>query len=70
MHDLVRDMAREIVRQESLNEPHMRSRLWFHEDVNYVLRKNKGSNLIEGISAIHPKVKDLTVDTKVLCKNG
>ncbi|XP_015160682.1 disease resistance protein TAO1-like isoform X1 [Solanum tuberosum] len=64
MHDLVRDMAREIVRQESLKEPHMRSRLWFHEDVNYVLRKNKGSNLIEGISAIHPKVKDLTVDTK------
>ncbi|KAL3358381.1 hypothetical protein AABB24_015484 [Solanum stoloniferum] len=64
MHDLVRDMAREIVRRESLNEPHMRSRLWFHEDVNYVLRKNKGSNLIEGISAIHPKVKDLTVNTK------
>ncbi|XP_049406344.1 disease resistance protein RPV1-like [Solanum stenotomum] len=64
MHDLVRDMAREIVRQESLKEPHMCSRLWFHEDVNYVLRKNKGSNLIEGISAIHPKVKDLTVETK------
>lgn len=41
MHDLVRDMAREIVRQESVKEPHMRSRLWFHEDVRYVLEKNK-----------------------------
>uniref|UniRef100_A0A3Q7HY85 TIR domain-containing protein n=1 Tax=Solanum lycopersicum TaxID=4081 RepID=A0A3Q7HY85_SOLLC len=64
MHDLVRDMAREIVRQESVKEPHMRSRLWFHEDVRYVLEKNKGSDQIEGISAIHPRVKDLTVGTK------
>ncbi|KAH0634744.1 hypothetical protein KY284_037530 [Solanum tuberosum] len=64
MHDLVRDMAREIVHQESLKEPHMRSRLWFHEDVHYVLEKNKGSERIEGISANHPRVKDLTVDTK------
>ncbi|XP_060201568.1 disease resistance protein RPV1-like isoform X2 [Lycium barbarum] len=68
MHDLVRDMAKEIVRQESLKEPHMRSRLWFHEDVRYVLEKNKGSDQIEGISVIHPKVKDIIVDTEAFSR--
>jgi len=33
MHDLLQDMGREIVRQESPKEPGKRSRLWFHKDV-------------------------------------
>ncbi|XP_040995573.1 disease resistance protein RPV1-like [Juglans microcarpa x Juglans regia] len=40
MHDLLQDMGREIVRQESPKEPGKRSRLWFHEDVRYVLEEN------------------------------
>jgi hypothetical protein len=40
MHDLLQDMGREIVRQESHKEPGKRSRLWFHEDVRYVLEEN------------------------------
>jgi hypothetical protein len=40
MHDLLQDMGREIVRQESYKEPEKRSRLWFHEDVRYVLEEN------------------------------
>jgi hypothetical protein len=40
MHDLLQDMGREIVRQESPNEPGKRSRLWFHEDVRDVLEEN------------------------------
>lgn len=38
MHDMLRDMGREIVRQESLKEPGERSRLWHNEDALHVLR--------------------------------
>ncbi|XP_035546905.1 disease resistance protein RUN1-like isoform X2 [Juglans regia] len=41
MHDLLEDMGKEIVRQESPKEPGKRSRLWFYEDVLEVLEKNK-----------------------------
>jgi hypothetical protein len=40
MHDLIRDMGREIVRESSAREPGKRSRLWFHDDVHDVLTKN------------------------------
>jgi len=40
MHDLLQEMGREIVRQESPTEPGERSRLWFHEDVCHVLEEN------------------------------
>ncbi|XP_035546897.1 disease resistance protein RUN1-like isoform X1 [Juglans regia] len=49
MHDLLEDMGKEIVRQESPKEPGKRSRLWFYEDVLEVLEKNKGTEQIEGI---------------------
>ncbi|KAK9928611.1 hypothetical protein M0R45_025737 [Rubus argutus] len=42
-------MGREIVRQESLDEPGKRSRLWLREDINHVLSKNIGTDAIEGI---------------------
>ncbi|KAF5445688.1 hypothetical protein F2P56_034723 [Juglans regia] len=41
MHDLLKDMGREIVRQESPEEPEKRSRLWFHEDVRHVFEETK-----------------------------
>ncbi|XP_027337076.1 TMV resistance protein N-like [Abrus precatorius] len=50
MHDLLRDMGREIVRESSTKEPEKRSRLWFHEDVIDVLTKNTGTEAIEGLS--------------------
>ncbi|XP_059654438.1 disease resistance protein RUN1-like [Cornus florida] len=40
MHDLIQDMAREIVRQECPEEPGERSRLWYHKDALDVLRNN------------------------------
>ena len=40
MHDLIQEMGREIVRQQSLEEPGKRNRLWFHEDICDVLTKN------------------------------
>jgi len=39
MHDLLRDMGREIIREMSPNHPGKRSRLWFQKDVLDVLRK-------------------------------
>ncbi|KAG2664401.1 hypothetical protein I3760_16G080700 [Carya illinoinensis] len=47
MHDLLKNMGREIVRQESPEEPEKRSRLWFHEDVRSVLGQAKNFHNLE-----------------------
>ncbi|CAI0432361.1 unnamed protein product [Linum tenue] len=44
MHPLLRDMAREIVRQESPDDPGRRSRLWSHDDSISVLRENTSAD--------------------------
>nr|WIL60022.1 nodulation protein [Melilotus officinalis] len=44
LHDLIEDMGKEIVRQESPNEPGERSRLWCHDDITHVLQENTGTN--------------------------
>ncbi|KAL7237877.1 hypothetical protein ACSBR2_004056 [Camellia fascicularis] len=49
LHQLVQEMGREIVRQESPNEPGERSRLWNHKDSFNVLRENTGTRKIEGL---------------------
>ncbi|KAI4351976.1 hypothetical protein L6164_006273 [Bauhinia variegata] len=49
MHNLVRDMGKEIVREESPLEPGKRSRLWHQQDVLEVLTKNTGSSRIQGM---------------------
>ena len=41
MHDLLQQMGREIVRQESPQIPGLRSRLWYYEDAFEVLMENK-----------------------------
>ncbi|WKA11599.1 hypothetical protein VitviT2T_029080 [Vitis vinifera] len=49
MHDLLQQMGWEIVRQECPKEPGRRSRLWEQEDIFDVLKRNMGSEKIEGI---------------------
>ncbi|KAL5078191.1 hypothetical protein RYX36_017175 [Vicia faba] len=49
MHDLIQDMGRKIVRQESTLEPGRRTRLWFSDDIVHVLEENKGTDSIEVI---------------------
>lgn len=45
MHDLLQEMGRNIVFQESPNDLGRRSRLWSQEDIDHVLTKNKvGAN--------------------------
>jgi hypothetical protein len=43
VHDLIEDMAKEIVRLESPDDLGKRSRLWFHEDIIQVLEENSVS---------------------------
>ncbi|XP_024030236.1 disease resistance-like protein DSC1 [Morus notabilis] len=57
MHDLVQDMGKEIVRQESPNEPGRRSRLWFAEDVCSVLKNNTATPEIQGMSLDMSKIR-------------
>ncbi|RDX81319.1 TMV resistance protein N, partial [Mucuna pruriens] len=50
IHDLLRDMGREIVRQSSPLEPQNRSRLWVHDDVLDILTEQTGTTTIEGLA--------------------
>ncbi|KAG6625134.1 hypothetical protein CIPAW_16G075300 [Carya illinoinensis] len=59
MHDLLQEMGKEIVRQESSKEAGKRSRLWFHEDVCHVLEENTGTNKIEAILLDFPEGDDM-----------
>ncbi|XP_059653214.1 disease resistance protein RPV1-like isoform X2 [Cornus florida] len=49
MHQLLRDMGREIIRQESPKEPGKRSRLWHHKDAFSILNDKTGTDSIEGL---------------------
>ncbi|CAI0418342.1 unnamed protein product [Linum tenue] len=51
VHDQLRDMGREIVREENIEEPWMRSRVWQkHEGLNTLLDK-KGSKKVKALRA-------------------
>ncbi|VVA33496.1 Hypothetical predicted protein, partial [Prunus dulcis] len=50
MHDLIQEMAFQIVRQESPEEPGGRSRLCHHNDIIHVLINNTATNKIQGIA--------------------
>ncbi|PWA56886.1 toll/interleukin-1 receptor (TIR) domain-containing protein [Artemisia annua] len=49
MHQLLQDMGRDIVRQESLHEPWNRSRVWNHEESLNILQEDKGTAKIQGL---------------------
>ncbi|KAK7316584.1 hypothetical protein RJT34_00159 [Clitoria ternatea] len=61
MHDLIQEMGHEIVHQESLNDPGRRSRLWDPEEVYSVLKSNKGTEAVEGISLDVSKIDVLNL---------
>ncbi|XVF65342.1 hypothetical protein PTKIN_Ptkin09bG0240300 [Pterospermum kingtungense] len=68
MHDLLRDMGREIVREMSPNHAGKRSRLWFHEDVVQVLQKCTGTKAVEGIVCDLLALKDTSISTEAFAK--
>ncbi|CAK9200126.1 unnamed protein product [Sphagnum troendelagicum] len=49
MHDVIRDMARDVVKKESLQEVGERSHLWDFIETKEVLHKDKGSAKIRGL---------------------
>ncbi|XP_004293992.1 PREDICTED: TMV resistance protein N-like [Fragaria vesca subsp. vesca] len=61
MHDLIEEMGRDIVHEQSPDDPGNRSRLWFHEDVYRVLVDNIGTNSVRGIKV------ELPQDSDVIC---
>ncbi|XP_024162414.2 disease resistance protein RUN1-like isoform X1 [Rosa chinensis] len=63
MHDLLEDMGKEIVRQESPDETGQRNRLWLYEDVREVLEDKTGTDRIKGIV-----VRDY--NSQKICLNG
>ncbi|XP_042959072.1 disease resistance protein Roq1-like isoform X17 [Carya illinoinensis] len=50
MHDLLKEMGRQIVRRECRQEPGRRSRLFHREDVVHVLNNDTGTDAIEGMA--------------------
>ncbi|KAJ6857996.1 disease resistance protein RUN1-like isoform X2 [Populus alba x Populus x berolinensis] len=50
MHDLLREMGREVVCKESLKEPGKRTRIWNQKDAWNVLQQQKGTDAVEGLA--------------------
>ncbi|KAK2421750.1 TMV resistance protein N [Trifolium repens] len=57
LHNLIEDMGKEIVRQESPKESGERSRLWCHDDIIHVLQENTGTSKIEMIYLNFPSME-------------
>ncbi|AES87072.2 putative TIR domain, winged helix-turn-helix DNA-binding domain-containing protein [Medicago truncatula] len=62
MHDLLRDMGRQIVYEESPFHPEMRSRLWFREEVFDMLSNHKGTEAVKGLALEFPR--EVCLETK------
>ncbi|XP_040364157.1 disease resistance protein RPV1 [Rosa chinensis] len=68
MHDLLEDMGKKIVHEESPKEPGRRSRLWYHNDVLQVLTENTGTSKIEGIMIKMPTTDEIRLSPKCFKK--
>ncbi|KAK4269588.1 hypothetical protein QN277_022726 [Acacia crassicarpa] len=68
MHDLIQSMAFEIVRQECLTNPERRSRLWNPNEIYDVLKHNRGSDAIQGISLDLSQIRDLQLSADTFRK--
>ncbi|KAK3210912.1 hypothetical protein Dsin_015618 [Dipteronia sinensis] len=68
MHDLLQAMGRQIVHQESIDNPGKRSRLWHHEDIYRVLARNMGTETITGISLDMSKIRSVHVKPDTFAK--
>ncbi|KEH25073.1 putative TIR domain, winged helix-turn-helix DNA-binding domain-containing protein [Medicago truncatula] len=68
MHDLLRDMGREIVRGKSPEELEERCRLWFQEDALQVLSEQTGTKTIKGLALKLPRSNEKCFSTKAFKK--
>ncbi|XP_028763068.1 TMV resistance protein N-like [Neltuma alba] len=63
MHSLLCDMGREIIRETS-PKPEERSRLWFYDEVLYVLKNNMGTKSVKGLALNLSRNNTLSFNTK------
>nr|WIL59983.1 nodulation protein [Melilotus officinalis] len=68
MHDILQEMGREVVRQESSEDPSKRSRLWDHDDICGVLKNDKGNDSIRSISLDLSITQNLMISPHVFAK--
>ncbi|GAU19030.1 hypothetical protein TSUD_193680 [Trifolium subterraneum] len=68
MHDLIQEMGHEIVRQQCVNAPGKRSRLWKPEEIYQVLKKNKGTDAIQCIFLDICKIEKVQLHAKTFRK--
>ncbi|XP_011014264.1 PREDICTED: LOW QUALITY PROTEIN: protein SUPPRESSOR OF npr1-1, CONSTITUTIVE 1-like, partial [Populus euphratica] len=66
MHDLLQEMAHEVVRKESLDELGGQSRLWSPKDVYQVLTNNLGTGKVEGIFLDVSKIREIELSSTAL----
>ncbi|CAL9004936.1 unnamed protein product [Prunus brigantina] len=62
MHDLLEKLGKDIVHEESPNDPGKRSRLWFYEDVEQVLTETIGTRNIKFIMVKLPDPAEITLN--------
>uniref|UniRef100_A0A6N2LUE2 TIR domain-containing protein n=1 Tax=Salix viminalis TaxID=40686 RepID=A0A6N2LUE2_SALVM len=68
MHNLLRDMGREIIHKESPDHPGKRSRIWQCEDAWNVLNKQMGTEVVEGLSLDVRASKNKLLSTRSFTK--
>ncbi|XP_052170592.1 disease resistance protein RPV1-like [Diospyros lotus] len=67
MHDILKQMGKEIIRQENVDFPRKRSRLWDSKDALKVLKNCEGTETVEGLILFH-NGKDFKVKAKAFQK--
>ncbi|XP_059452202.1 disease resistance protein RPV1-like [Corylus avellana] len=68
MHDLLRDMGREIVRDEYPKMPGKCSRLWLHEDALDILAKHEGTEAVEGLTLKFSRLREVNFSTRAFIR--
>ncbi|KAK9070920.1 hypothetical protein SSX86_009488 [Deinandra increscens subsp. villosa] len=70
MHQLIKEMGQEVVRQESPKDPGKRSRLWNYQDSYNVLRENEGTKKVEGLALDMQRIKGVNSTSFVNTDKG
>ncbi|RHN40011.1 putative leucine-rich repeat domain, L domain-containing protein [Medicago truncatula] len=68
MHDLLQEMGRQIVREESIKNPGQRSRLWNASEICDVLTNNNGTSAVESICLDMDQITRINLSSKAFTK--
>ncbi|CAH1426320.1 unnamed protein product [Lactuca virosa] len=69
MHQLIKEMGREVVRKESPKEPGKRSKLWHHQDCIDVLQDQSGTGKVEGLMIDMQKTEEAESTSAITINN-